>query len=83
MITDYEFLPEEVAERWAVWCGENQWTKQMRELQKLNCKIIWHGGFPRSASAIPLCFVIVKPNGEKIGTSRLKDINQTIKELTI
>ncbi len=78
---NYTYVPEFVAEQWGQWCGENQWVKAMKSLANTGTKIIWYCGFPQSASAIPLCFVIVLPNGMEINGSRLKDIRNAIKLL--
>lgn len=67
--------PIDLAHAWSLWCGENKWTRSMRSLANVGCTVVWWGGYPRSASAIPLCFVIYLPNGKKFnGHSRLKDI---------
>ena len=82
MTNDYTYTPEEVADHWEVWLGVTKWTEYMRALQPFNVSIIWYGGYPRSASAIPLCFVIQDINGNKLNEgSRLKDIKQTLLNL--
>ena len=69
-----------VAEQWVLWCGETQWSESLREFGKLGGKIVWWCGYPRSASAIPLCFTLILSSGKKYqGTSRLKDIKNAIK----
>ena len=68
-----------VADRWAGWCGETQWSKKLREFGKLGGAVIWYCGVPQSASAIPLCFSLIMPDKSKFnGSSRLKDIRQAI-----
>lgn len=42
----------------------------------------WRCGYPQSASAIPLTFVLFKPDGTKIpGGSRLKDVEAAVRTL--
>ncbi|KKL57994.1 hypothetical protein LCGC14_2229800 [marine sediment metagenome] len=68
-----------VAERWEQWCGDTAWSRAMREWAALGGKVIWWGGVPRSASAIPLCFVLIDATGSKMpGNSRLKDIQAAV-----
>jgi hypothetical protein len=70
---------EEVATSWENWCGETPWSKSLRKFGELGGKVIWWCGVPRSASAIPLCFVLVMPDGFHYqGHSRLRDIKDAI-----
>lgn len=69
----------EIAESWESWCGETQWSKKLREFGELGGKIEYFCGVPQSASAIPLCFVLIMPDNSKFGSSRLKDIRNAIK----
>jgi len=71
----------DVADSWEKWCGETAWSKEVRKFGKNGGRIIWWGGFPQSASAIPLCFVLVMPNGKEFGHSRLKDIKEAIRRI--
>jgi len=70
-----------VAESWEKWCGSTPWSENLKELGELGGKIIWYCGYPQSASAIPLCFVLVMPSGEEFGHSKLKDIKKAIRRL--
>ena len=71
--------PWQVAKRWEEWCGATAWSRAMREWGTLGGMVIWWGGVPQSASAIPLCFVLVDSAGQKMpGSSRLKDIRAAI-----
>lgn len=68
-----------IADLWESWCGETLWSKKLKEFGRLGGKITYYCGMPRSASAIPLCFVLHLPNGKEFnGRSRLKDIQQAI-----
>jgi len=78
---DYIFNSEEVAKDWERWCGITSWSKGMRALKGKGVKVVWYGGLPRSASAIPLCFTIIMPNSKEIDGSRLKDIKRAIREV--
>ena len=70
---------EEVAKQWENWCGDTPWSRGLREFGDEGGKIIWYCGFPRSKSAIPLCFSLVMPSGIEVpGSSRLKDIKEAI-----
>jgi hypothetical protein len=72
--------PEYIAERWEKFCGDCSWTRYMRALEGTGCKVTWYDGYPRSRSAIPLCFVIYLPDGtEYKGHSRLKDIRNVVR----
>ena len=67
-----------VADAWETWCGETPWSIALREFGNLGGTIIWWCGYPRSKSAISLCFTLYL-NGAKLpGSSRLKDIRRTI-----
>lgn len=69
----------QVAKAWERWCGDTTWSRAMREWAELGGKVIWWGGYPQSASAIPLCFVLVDATGQKMpGSSRLKDIRAAV-----
>ena len=75
--------PESVDETlawWIRWNGETQWVKLLRRFGELGGKIIdWTGAPPQSASAIPLCFSLFTPGGQKIeSASRLKDIRAAV-----
>ena len=48
----------EVAEAWERWGGKTQWSKAMTAFGEAGGQVKWYGGFPQSASAIPLCFVL-------------------------
>lgn len=73
----------EVADYWARWCGEDtQWVKRLREFGELGGLVRWWCGYPKSASAIPLAFVLFTPDGSELpGNSRLKDIRAAIDSL--
>jgi hypothetical protein len=69
----------QVAEQWEAWCGDTPWSRAMREWANLGGKVISWGGRPQSASAIPLCFVLIDAaDREMPGSSRLKDIRAAI-----
>ncbi len=69
----------QVAKEWEHWCGVTPWSQAMREWAELGGRVIWWGGFPRSKSAIPLCFVLVSRVGKELpGSSRLKDIQAAV-----
>jgi hypothetical protein len=70
--------PCQVAEAWEAWCGETPWSKALREFGALGGKIIWWMGYPRSMSAIPLCFSLFFRGKKLPCNSRLKDIKQAI-----
>ncbi|KKL10450.1 hypothetical protein LCGC14_2555650 [marine sediment metagenome] len=71
----------QLAKRWEAWCGGTAWSKAMREWAELGGRVIDYGGVPLSASAIPLCFVLVDSSGQEMpGSSRLKDIRAAVKE---
>jgi len=45
----------------------------------LGGKVEWWCGYPRSKSAIPLCFSLIDADGKKLeGSSRLKDIRDSV-----
>lgn len=74
--------PEQVVDDWERWCGETPWSIALRRFGELGGRVIWWGGYPRSASAIPLCFVLYDREGQElpreINHSRLKDIRAGI-----
>ncbi|HEY3525884.1 MAG TPA: hypothetical protein VGK47_06790 [Nitrososphaeraceae archaeon] len=72
----------DVAEEWEGWCGITPWSTLLRKFGELGGKIIYYCGYPQSKSAIPLCFVLVLPDGKEIKGSRLKDIREGIKQLS-
>ena len=79
---DFEKRPEDVAEAWEGWCGETAWSQSAREFVRLGGEIDWICGYPRSKSAIPLCFTCVLPSGERLpGKNRLADIKTAIKAI--
>lgn len=68
-----------VIAKWQAWCGATRWTDALGRFAVLGGKVKWWCGFPRSASAIPLCFGLYTPDGREIpGRSRLKDIRYAI-----
>lgn len=72
----------DVADAWECWNGESQWSKGLRELQALGCRMVWYCGYPQSLSAIPLCFAIYDASGKRLPIeqrSRLKDIRAAIR----
>lgn len=71
-------LCSEVAEMWESWCGETKWSKSLRKFGDAGGRVIWWSGYPRSASAIPLCFSLFLDGKELNGGSRLKDIRAAI-----
>lgn len=75
--------PREVAEAWEGWCGETPWSVGLKQFASLGGKIKWWCGMPRSASAIPLCFVLYDSEEKEleVGNERLKDINKAIEIL--
>jgi hypothetical protein len=74
---------ESVADSWAAWCGETQWSKKLRQFGELGGKIKWWCGVPQSPSAIPLCFSLYDAQKKEIeGSSRLKDIRYAIEYLS-
>jgi hypothetical protein len=73
---------EAVASAWERWCGVTPWSISLRLFGNLGGKVIWYGGMPRCASAIPLCFTLIMPDGTKYnGRSRLMDIKDAITQL--
>lgn len=77
-----------VAGGWAEWCGDdNRWVKAMREFGELGGQSQWWCGMPSCASAIPLTFTLVAPDGQKLECNyRLKDITAAVtflKQLTV
>jgi len=73
-----ERVPD-VAAAWERWCGETPWSRELRTFGRLGGRMVWWGGYPRSASAIPLCFSLYTPDGLPItGGSRLKDIRRAV-----
>ena len=78
----YVKTPLAVAESWESWCGDTKWVKLMKRLQG-SAMIIWWGGYPRSASAIPLCFQIILNDGRVFDGSRLQDIQMAVDSLPI
>ncbi len=73
-----------IAELWESWCGKTAWSVLLRQFGELGGKIEYRCGMPQSKSAIPLTFALIKPDGSKItGNSRLKDIREGIKLLSI
>lgn len=72
----------EVARAWEVWCGDTPWSRSLRRFGELGGQVRWWGGYPRSASAIPLTFGLFAPDGSKLPSrSRLKDIRAAIAAL--
>jgi len=68
-----------VAEMWETWCGETPWSTWMLRWADLGGKVEWWCGYPRSKSAIPLCFGLVGADGKRLeGSSRLKDIRAAV-----
>ena len=73
----------DIADAWAQWCGENQWTKRLREFGNLGGKVKWWCGYPQSHSAIPLTFSLIMPDGTPFPCAyRLKDIRAAIDKAT-
>lgn len=72
---------EYVAEAWERWCGVTPWSNFMRSFGELGGQVIWYCGMPRSASAIPLCFTLVMPDGTERNGSRLRDLRDAVAEL--
>jgi hypothetical protein len=70
-----QFTPGYVAGVWDEWCGPTAWSHEMRKLEG-RATITWYGGYPRSKSAIPLCFTITLNDGAVINGSRLRDIRE-------
>lgn len=70
--------PAEVAELWEGWCGPTPWSEGLRTFAKLGGTIQFWCGRPRSASAIPLTFVLRAPDNTEFNGSRLKDIRAAI-----
>jgi len=70
---------EEVVLKWKQWCGDTPWSDCLKRFGDLGGKIIWYCGYPRSVSAIPLCFTLILPNKQEINGSRLKDIKLAIR----
>lgn len=69
----------EIADAWAHWCGENRWTKALREFHDLGGLVRWWCGYPQSASAIPLTFELFRADGTALASEhRLKDIRAAI-----
>lgn len=68
----------EVAEAWENWCGKTKWSEGLRRLAWHGFKITWYCGYPKSHSAIPLCFTLVAPDGTIFNGSRLRDIQSAI-----
>jgi hypothetical protein len=74
--------PDEVAEAWEFWCGETPWSRSLRRFGELGGRVRWFGGYPRSRSAIPLCFCLYGPDGRELPSrSRLKDIKAAVATL--
>lgn len=76
---------DSVASLWERWCGETRWSILLREFGSLGGKIEYWCGVPQSASAIPLTFELMLPDGSIFqapdeGNSRLKDIRAAISE---
>ena len=69
---------DEVAAAWERWCGITAWSSALREFGKVGGSIKWYGGYPRSRSAIPLCFTLICASGDEINGSRLKDIQHAL-----
>ena len=74
---------KEVAKAWKWWCGSCAWTKAMEAFGKIGGRVRWWAGYPRSASAIPLCFTLILSEGQEINGSRLKDIKEAIAKESI
>jgi len=71
--------PHEVADEWEAWCGTTKWSTALRSLGDAGWSIQWWCGYPRSRSAIPLCFSLFTPNGDKFPCeSRLTDLRAAI-----
>ncbi len=74
--------PAAIAHAWERWCGDTPWSRAARKLGELGGLIIWWCGYPQSASAIPLCFGILLPDGHEFPCdSRLKDLRAAVKYL--
>lgn len=74
--------PARLARFFEAWCGETPWSKQLRRLGELGGLVKHYCGVPRSASAIPLCFSILLPDGHEFPCdSRLKDLRAAVKYL--
>ena len=74
-LSRYRYTPAAVADAWERWCGETAWSRTMRSFDGEGRYVIWFGGYPRSASAIPLCFVVYDTEGHSLTTgSRLRDL---------
>ena len=74
--------PAEVADAWELWCGETPWSQTLRRFGALGGRVRWLCGYPRSRSAIPLCFCLYRPDGKELPCrSRLKDIRAAVAAL--
>lgn len=72
-------IPADVAEAWEGWCGITPWSQLLRRFGELGGKVRWWCGYPQSASAIPLAFTLVMPDGSEFnGHSRLKDLKAAV-----
>ena len=72
----------DTVEAWVAWCGETPWSKYLRRFGELGGKMIYWGGMPQSASAVPLCFQLFAPDGKELPCeSRLKDIKAAVEYL--
>lgn len=73
------FSGEDVARDWGRWCGETSWVKWMRRWGRAGGRVVWWCGYPQSASAIPLCFSLVGPSGDRPPCkSLLRDIRAAV-----
>jgi hypothetical protein len=73
------YTGQQVAKEWEDWCGNTPWIRAARRFGELGGTFRWWGGYPRSASAIPLCFVCILPDGRELsGNSRLSDLRYAV-----
>ena len=57
-LDSYRCSPAYVAQRWEQWCGPSPWSRAMFAMEGDGRYVVWFGGYPRSKSAIPLCFQV-------------------------
>jgi hypothetical protein len=72
---------EDVAEAWEAFCGETKWSRLMREAGALGCKCVWWAGYPRSKSAIPLCFELIKGDARIMKGHYLYELQRAVNVL--
>lgn len=71
---------DKVADIWEAWCGETPWSKYMRQAGTLGVRCVYFDGVPRSASAIPLTFVLVDDEGKWLTNgSTLRELRNFVK----